>query len=74
MTSLHSARYARFLKRLRQARSDSGLTQTQVAAALHRPQSWVSKSERGERRVDVLELHDLAALYRRPLEWFVPGR
>jgi transcriptional regulator with XRE-family HTH domain len=34
----------------------AGLTQGQLAKALHKPQSFVSKYERGQRRIDVLEL------------------
>jgi transcriptional regulator with XRE-family HTH domain len=56
MRPLHSTRYRRFLKRLIQARREAGLTQTEVARALRRPQSFVSKCESGERRVDVIEL------------------
>lgn len=38
------------------ARSRAGLTQRQVAVRLAKPQSFVSSYERGQRRVDVLEL------------------
>jgi transcriptional regulator with XRE-family HTH domain len=39
--------------------------------AAQRPQSFVSKIESGERRVDVVELRELATLYRRPLDFFL---
>ena len=42
----------------------------QAAKKLARSQTWLSNSELGERRVDFVELEDLAALYGRPLEWF----
>ena len=71
---MHTKRYRAFLERLRQARTEAGLTQEQVAKALGRTQTWVSNSELGERRVDVVELEDLAALYRKDLNWFVPPR
>ena len=71
MTSLHSVEYRRFLQRLREARKVAKLTQVQVAAILRLPQSWVSKSESGERRVDVVELKRLATLYKKSMEWFV---
>jgi len=71
MRSTHSARYRRLLARLREARLDAGLTQAEVAKALRRPQSFVSKCESGERRVDVIELQDLARLYRKPLAYFL---
>jgi len=47
------------------------LTQVEVAKRLRRPQSFVSKIESGERRVDVVELSELAKLYRKPLDFFV---
>ena len=42
------------------ARLAAGLTQAEVASALGRPQSFVSKYERGERRLDVVELLEVA--------------
>jgi transcriptional regulator with XRE-family HTH domain len=75
VTSLqdYPARYKEFLRRLRQARLEAGLTQTQVADTLEKPQSFVSKCETGERRVDVVELQVLASLYGVPLSYFVEG-
>ena len=68
--ALHAKRYRAFLERLRRARLESGLTQSEVAARLGRPQTWVSKCELGERRVDFVELEDLAAAYDKAPEWF----
>jgi transcriptional regulator with XRE-family HTH domain len=64
-------RYLQFLGRLRQARVEAGLTQVEVANRLKRPQSFVSKIESGERRVDAVELSELAKVYRRPLDFFL---
>jgi transcriptional regulator with XRE-family HTH domain len=44
---------------LRQVRTEAGLTQTDVAQSLGQPQSFVSKYESGERRLDVLELREV---------------
>ena len=71
MVSAYSRRYERFLDRLRQARQEAGLTQVQVAKALRKPQSFVSKCETGERRVDAVEFAEFARLYGRPFEFFV---
>jgi transcriptional regulator with XRE-family HTH domain len=68
------ADYEYFRKRLGLARKASGLTQRDVAAALDRTQSWVSMCERGDRRIDVIELIRFADLYRRPLSYFLPRR
>ena len=50
---------------------DAGLTQEEVGRKLGVPQSYVSKSETGERRVDVVELLAFARLYKRRLDSFV---
>jgi transcriptional regulator with XRE-family HTH domain len=60
------------LGRLREARKQAGLTQVEVAAALGRTQAFVSKCELGERRIDPIDLHDFAALYNKPLTFFLP--
>ncbi|MEQ9637878.1 MAG: helix-turn-helix transcriptional regulator [Devosia marina] len=42
------------------ARSNAGLTQQEVADRLGKPQSYVAKVERNERRIDVVEFISLA--------------
>lgn len=74
MPATNRPQYHHFLKRLRAAREEAELTQTEVAARLRRPQSYVSKCEAGERRVDVVELGAFARLYKKPLDFFVPGQ
>lgn len=54
--SIYSQEYSLFLAQLRNAREEKGLTQTDVAQELGQTQSFVSKVERGERRLDVVEL------------------
>jgi transcriptional regulator with XRE-family HTH domain len=58
--SVFTAKYERFRKRLVSARKLAGLTQMQLANRLSRPQSFVSKYERGERRLDVVEFLEVA--------------
>ena len=57
--SVHSPQYRRFLRLLVKTRESCGLTQVEVAHAIGRPQSFVSKAESGERRLDVVELLQL---------------
>jgi ribosome-binding protein aMBF1 (putative translation factor) len=54
--SLFSKPYGELLRVLVSARRDAGLRQVDLAARLGKPQSFVSKVERGERRLDVVEL------------------
>lgn len=51
----NSARYELFQKALAEARQEKGRTQAEVAMRLGKPQSFVSKYESGERRLDVVE-------------------
>jgi len=53
--SIHTEKYKHFCELLAEARESKGLTQKQVANKLGKPQSFVSKYENGERRLDVLE-------------------
>lgn len=56
--------------RLREAREYVGLTQDDVARKLGIPRSALSHMEAGERKVEALELTQLAKLYQRDLAWF----
>ena len=58
--SRSSPRHQRLGQLLTEARQAAGLTQIELAARLHRPQSYVSKYESGERRLDVIELMEVA--------------
>jgi transcriptional regulator with XRE-family HTH domain len=55
--SIHSASYRVLLDLLVSAREARGVTQVELAKRLQMTQSAISKVERGERRLDVVELH-----------------
>lgn len=55
-SSVFSAAYHSLIELLIEARNHTGVTQAELAAKLEKPQSFVSKYERGERRIDVVEL------------------
>jgi len=61
----------RFLSLVRQMRLDAGLRQADLAEKLRRPQSFVSRYESGERRLDVLELRQICAVLGVSLAEFV---
>jgi transcriptional regulator with XRE-family HTH domain len=53
--SIYSRDYQAFLQLLKKTRQDAGLNQEEVASRLGKTQAFVSKCERGERRIDVVE-------------------
>ena len=58
--SIFSNEYDEFRRLLVEARKTAGLTQDELARQLSRTQSYVSKYERGERRLDLIEFLELA--------------
>jgi transcriptional regulator with XRE-family HTH domain len=58
--SAFSQQAARFRHLMRLKREQSGFTQVALSVKLDRPQSYVSKYERGERRLDVIEFLEVA--------------
>jgi len=71
MTDIHSSEYQKFLKKLIAARKEHGMTQANVAEILQKPQSFVSKCESGERRVDIIELKKFAGIYNKNINYFI---
>ncbi|MEH2251258.1 helix-turn-helix domain-containing protein [Nostoc sp.] len=58
--SVFSEEYNRFCQLLIEARKAAKLTQAELSAKLKLPQSYVSKYERGERRLDLIEFLQVA--------------
>ena len=69
--SIYSKDYRNVIERLRKARLAVGLKQEDVALKLKKPQSYVSKIERGERRIDIAELKELAKIYKKTINFFI---
>lgn len=69
--NLYTHRQRILLDLLRKIRIDAGLRQDDVAERLGRPQSFVSKYESGERRLDILELYDVCEALGLTLSKFV---
>jgi transcriptional regulator with XRE-family HTH domain len=69
--TIQTKEYARFIEKLRKARLEAGLRQIEVAKKLKRPQSYISRVESGEYRLDILEVKRFAKIYRKSVEYFV---
>lgn len=68
--SIYSRERERLQALLRQIRRDAGLRQVDLAARLGVPQAVVSNYERGERRLDILELREVCQVVGITLEEF----
>ena len=71
MAIKYRVKYQKLTAKLRSARLEAGLTQVEAGKKLKKPQAYLSKIERGERRVDAVELDELARLYNKPLSYFI---
>lgn len=69
--TIHSKEHKLIKELLRQARLEAGLRQIDVAKKLRTPQSYISRCESGEHRLDVVELKTFAKLYGKPLSFFI---
>jgi transcriptional regulator with XRE-family HTH domain len=69
--SIYTAEYQKVLKKLKEARNESGFTQVEISQKLKKPQSYISKIERGERRIDIAELSILAKIYKKDIKYFI---
>jgi len=69
--SIGTKEYSNFVKKLKEARLNTGLRQIDVSKKLKRHQSYISKIESGEQRVDVTELNKLAKIYKKDINYFI---
>lgn len=69
--SLHTPEHELLCRRLTEAREHAGLTQAEVARRMSKPQSFVSKYEIGERRIDVVEFLQICGALEISAERFI---
>lgn len=69
--TIYTGEYAVVLRLLQEARKQTGLTQMELAVRLGQTQSFVSKVERGDRRLDIIQLRTILAEFGISLPTFV---
>ena len=69
--SIYTREYEVLLRLLREARERADVTQIELAKRLAQTQSFVSKVERGDRRLDLVQLRTILAALGVPLTAFV---
>jgi transcriptional regulator with XRE-family HTH domain len=68
---IYSLEHRRIVEKLKTARQEAGMSQAQVAKGLQSTQSYVSKLESGQSKIDVIEISRLAQLYKKPVDFFL---
>ena len=69
--TIRSSEYKEVIRKLKATRIAAGLSQEDVARKLNKSQSYISKVEAGEQRIDVIELKKFADIYARNVNYFV---
>ena len=69
--TIYSEDHKLIVQRLKEARNEAGLDQEAVAEKMGKTQSYVSKLESGQRRIDLIQLKELAKIYNKDLEFFI---
>ncbi|MDA2935920.1 helix-turn-helix domain-containing protein [Patescibacteria group bacterium AH-259-L05] len=69
--TIYSKEHKYLVEQLKKARREAGLDQKKVAQLLNTTQSYVSKIESGQRRIDIVQLKELAKIYKKNLDFFI---
>jgi len=69
--SIYSKEHTKIAKKLKKARLEAGLTQRQAAKKLKVSQSYISKLEAGQRRIELVQVKKLSKIYKQSLEYFI---
>ncbi len=69
--TIYSDEHKHLVEQLRKAREAAGLDQTKVAKLFGKTQSYISKIESGQRRIDLVQLKEFARLYKKKFEYFI---
>ena len=69
--TIYSKDHKYTVEQLKKARIAAKLDQQKTARLLRKTQSYVSKLESGQRRVDVMALREFARIYKKPISYFL---
>jgi len=69
--TLYSREHKYLVKKLKEARIQSGLDQVKVAKMLGSAQSHISKVEAGQRKIDIVQLKEFAKIYKKDISYFL---
>jgi len=69
--TIYSKDHKQLIEKLKKVRVEIGLDQSEVAKQIGKTQSYVSKVESGQRRIDIIQLKEFAKLYKKDIHYFI---
>ena len=69
--AIYSREQKQLTEKLKKARKEVSLDQKQAAKKLGTTQSYISKLESGQRKIDVIQLKELAKIYKKEISYFL---
>lgn len=69
--AIYSKDHKFVVEQLKKARIGAGLEQEKAAELLGKTQSYISKIESGQRRIDVVQLKEFAKIYKKEVDFFI---
>lgn len=69
--TIYTKAYSQLIGRLKKARGQAQLKQKDAAKKLKRTQSYISKIESGQLRLDIIQLKEIARVYKKTLDFFI---
>ncbi|MFA5403155.1 MAG: helix-turn-helix transcriptional regulator [Candidatus Omnitrophota bacterium] len=69
--TIYTKAYSDLVSRLKKARHQARFNQKDAAKKLNRSQSYISKIESGQLRLDIIQLKEIARVYKKSLDFFI---
>jgi len=69
--TIYSKEHKYIVEQLKKARESVSLSQAEAAKILHKTQSYISKIEAGQRKINVIQLKEFAKIYKKDISYFL---
>jgi len=69
--AIYSKEHRSLVEKLKKARKEARIDQIEAARLLGVTQSYISKIESGQRRIDIVQLKAFAKIYRKKIDYFI---
>lgn len=69
--SIYSKEQQQLTNKIRVAREEKGLTQLEAAKLVKKTQSYISKIESGQRKIDIIQLKEFSKIYNKDINFFL---